>query len=158
MSQHNRVTFVFGDEKNGLGNEEMARCHRLVHIESNPVFSSLNLSHAVGIVAYELTRANQFGVVMRNTQPSYTRRQLPTVKDENEFFALSEKLLKSIEFLRDFNREVVMNDLRRLYQRMSPTKRELDLARGALHKALQRLNASDAQALLQGREQHNDGE
>jgi tRNA C32,U32 (ribose-2'-O)-methylase TrmJ len=72
---------------------------------------------------------------MRNTPPKYTRRELPTVKEENEFFTLLEEFLSKTEFLRTYNKEVVLNDLRRLYQRMSPNKRELDLVRGALHKA-----------------------
>jgi len=134
-SQHNRVAFLFGDEKNGLGNEELAVCHRLVHIPTNPTFSALNIAQAVCIVGYELTRNNAFGTVMRNTPPKYTRRELPTVKEENEFFTLLEEFLLKTEFLRTFSREVVLNDLRRLYQRMNPNKRELDLVRGALRKA-----------------------
>jgi TrmH family RNA methyltransferase len=133
-SHDNRIVFLFGDEKNGLGNDELARCHRLVHISTNPLFSALNLAQAVGTVAYELTRDNLFGTVMRNTPPKYTRRKLPTVKEENEFFGLVTNFLMHIDFFRRYNREVVLDDLRRLYQRMNPNKRELDLVRGSLHK------------------------
>lgn len=82
LSHSNAVSFVFGDEKNGLGNEELSLCHRLVHIETNPAFPALNLSHAVGVIAYELTRNTSFGKVLLNTEPGYTRRQLPSLKDE----------------------------------------------------------------------------
>jgi tRNA (cytidine32/uridine32-2'-O)-methyltransferase len=134
LSQDNEIAFVFGDEKNGLGNEEMARCHRLVQIPTNPTFPALNIAQAAGLIAYELTRHNTFDTAFRNTPPKYTRRELPTVAEENEFFWLVERFLYGVEFMRGHNADVVLNDLRRLYQRMSPTKRELDLVRGALHK------------------------
>jgi TrmH family RNA methyltransferase len=133
-SYDNRVAFIFGDEKNGLGNEELSRCHRLIHIATNPEFPALNLAQAAGTIAYELTRHNTFGTVMRNTPPKYTRRQLPTVKDEDEFFHLVEQFLLRIDFFRKYNKQVVVDDLRRLYSRCSPNKRELDLVRGSLHK------------------------
>lgn len=46
-----RVALVFGTEESGLSNEELDRCHRLVRIPSR---GSLNLSHAVSLVLYEL--------------------------------------------------------------------------------------------------------
>jgi len=134
LSHDNKIAFVFGDEKSGLGNDELARCHRLVHVPTNPTFPALNIAQSAGIVAYELTRNNLFGTVDRNTPPKYTRRQLPTVAEESQFFALVEQFLHNIDFTRTHNKDVVLDDLRRLYQRISPTKRELDLVRGALHR------------------------
>jgi tRNA (cytidine32/uridine32-2'-O)-methyltransferase len=51
------VALVFGREDSGLTNEEMDQCHKLVHIPSNPDFSSLNLSQAVQVLSYELFQA-----------------------------------------------------------------------------------------------------
>jgi tRNA (cytidine32/uridine32-2'-O)-methyltransferase len=133
-SHDNIVAFVFGDEKNGLETEELARCHRLVHIQTNPDFPAMNLAQAACATAYELTRANQFGVAQHNTPPKYTRRQLPTVADENDFFTAVEEFFQLIDFTRPHNKQVVLDDLRRLYQRSSPTKRELDLVRSALYR------------------------
>jgi len=48
------LAVVFGNEKDGLTDEEVAPCHVAVSIPSSPEFPSLNLSHAVQIVAYEL--------------------------------------------------------------------------------------------------------
>jgi TrmH family RNA methyltransferase len=47
---------VFGRESDGLTDEELARCHVAVRIPSSPAFPSLNLSHAVQILAYLLFR------------------------------------------------------------------------------------------------------
>jgi tRNA/rRNA methyltransferase len=51
------VAVLFGNEDTGLTDEELARCHVAVTIPSSEAFPSLNLSHAVQVVAYELARA-----------------------------------------------------------------------------------------------------
>ncbi len=52
-----RVAIVFGPEDNGLSRSELARCDLLVHIPARREFPTLNLSHAAGIVLYEVHRA-----------------------------------------------------------------------------------------------------
>ncbi len=47
---------VFGPEQSGLTFEEMALCGRRATIPSHPAHPSYNLSHAVGITAYECFR------------------------------------------------------------------------------------------------------
>jgi TrmH family RNA methyltransferase len=51
------VAVLFGNEETGLTDAELARCNLAVTIPSAPAFPSLNLSHAVQVVAYELARA-----------------------------------------------------------------------------------------------------
>jgi tRNA/rRNA methyltransferase len=47
---------VFGSEADGLTDRELACCHLAVRIPTSPRFPSLNLSHAVQILAYLLSR------------------------------------------------------------------------------------------------------
>ncbi len=47
---------VFGAEADGLTDEELGCCHLAVRIPTSPRFPSLNLSHAVQILAYLLYR------------------------------------------------------------------------------------------------------
>ena len=47
---------VFGNEASGLNAGDLARCHLAVRIPSSPEFPSLNLSHAVQIITYQLLR------------------------------------------------------------------------------------------------------
>jgi len=48
------ATLLFGDEINGLSNEELLRCHAVSVIPTAPEQSSLNLAQAVLVYAYEL--------------------------------------------------------------------------------------------------------
>ena len=48
------AALVFGTERVGLSNEDLALCHALIQIPASPQFESLNLAQAVQIIAYEL--------------------------------------------------------------------------------------------------------
>jgi len=51
------VALVFGNERTGLSEEELDLCNLASHIPANEEFPSLNLSHAVQIFTYALSRA-----------------------------------------------------------------------------------------------------
>ncbi|GAB4305458.1 MAG: TrmJ/YjtD family RNA methyltransferase [Promethearchaeota archaeon] len=49
-----RLLLVFGRESRGLTLEELDLLDFLVHVPTSPLYLSMNLSHAVGVVLYEL--------------------------------------------------------------------------------------------------------
>lgn len=55
-----RVSIVFGNEESGLSTEELGLCNVVVSISTSPDFPSLNLSHAVQIVAYAIYSQLEF--------------------------------------------------------------------------------------------------
>jgi len=55
------VAVLFGNEETGLTDEELAACHLAVSIPAAPEFPSLNLSHAVQVICYEIFRARTRG-------------------------------------------------------------------------------------------------
>ena len=55
------VAIVFGNEQAGLSDEELEQCHLAVSIPTSPACPSLNLSHAVAVIAHELYRAARAG-------------------------------------------------------------------------------------------------
>lgn len=56
LSENGRVAVVFGNERTGLTEEEIDECTMGVTIPSDEGFASLNLSHAVQIISYQLFR------------------------------------------------------------------------------------------------------
>jgi tRNA/rRNA methyltransferase/tRNA (cytidine32/uridine32-2'-O)-methyltransferase len=48
------VAIVFGDERSGLQNEELHRCHDLSSVPTDPEQPSINLAQSVLLYAYEL--------------------------------------------------------------------------------------------------------
>lgn len=51
-----KCAIVFGNEQSGLNDRELSQCNIACHIPSSPNFPSLNLSHAVQVVAAYLYR------------------------------------------------------------------------------------------------------
>ena len=50
-----RISILFGRENWGLNNEEVRRCDMICTIPTSAEYPILNLSHAVGVVCYELS-------------------------------------------------------------------------------------------------------
>lgn len=61
---------VFGNEESGLTDDELSRCNLAVRIPSSSLFPSLNLSHAVQIIGYQIFRRLYVGSVSRYTPVS----------------------------------------------------------------------------------------
>ncbi|MEW6754395.1 MAG: RNA methyltransferase [Candidatus Latescibacterota bacterium] len=59
LAFHHRVALVFGREKDGLWREELLHCDRLLRFPTAVSYPSLNLSHAVLLLAYEVFAAVQ---------------------------------------------------------------------------------------------------
>jgi len=55
------IALVIGREPSGLSNTELRRCDAVVHIPTNIDHKSLNISHAVAILLYELSNLNEAG-------------------------------------------------------------------------------------------------
>lgn len=130
-SQKQLVAFVFGDERDGLTRAELARCHRIITIPTNPDFPALNVAQAVGIIAYELTR-------IESASGAEVEKARPTGRADDQLFVQMDEMLDRIQFTRKYNRQVILQELRALYQRMYPSEREADI----LHGILRRLNQS----------------
>ena len=122
------VALVFGPERTGLNNEELALCSPLVCIPTSPRQPTLNLSQAVLIVAYELFVAAQPAVA--------TRREPPAPLEEIEgLFQQLDPVLDRIGFKRDDTADAAILDLRRLAARSGPTAREVRILRGLCRRA-----------------------
>src|SRR6185503_3172780 len=91
------VALVFGRERNGLENDEVALADRIVTLPVNPAFASLNLAQAIVIVAYEwfkLESGEKLPFAMPEKSPPAPKEQLLA------FFASLERELEHVEFFR----------------------------------------------------------
>jgi len=120
---------VFGRESSGLSNDELACCHALLHIPTDPGFSSLNLAMAVQVVAYELRLAMLAGETQRMLERA---DPLATVEDLERFYAHLERTLVDAGFLDPANPRHLMLRLRRLFSRALPEEKEVRILRGIL--------------------------
>ncbi len=128
-SARHPVAVLFGRERTGLTNDEVDRCHRVVHIPANPDYSSLNLAAAVQVMSYELRRAALAG----QPAPQPGAEWPPATAEQMEmFYSHLEQVLVRIEFLRQENPRVLMRRLRLLFNRARPDHNEYQILRGIL--------------------------
>ena len=128
-----QVALVFGNERTGLENEELARCHAMVRIPSVDDFSSLNLSQAVQVMAYEL-RVAMLGDEAPVSAP--VRDEPPADATQMEqFYVHLAQMLDDIEFHKGREPTTIMLRLRKLFQRAQPDERELRVLHGILADA-----------------------
>lgn len=126
------VAIVFGNERTGLENDELALCHGAVHIPTAADYSSLNLAQAVQVLAYEL----RVGFLGNPTVPPPHRTDPPANAGQMEgFFDHLDAALNDIDFHKGRSPETIMLRLRKLFLRAQPDERELRVLRGILTDA-----------------------
>lgn len=128
------VVLLFGDEINGLSNDELLRCHAVSAIPTAPEQPSLNLAQAVLVYAYELFLARDSGPV-----PAPSRAE---PADEALLQLLTQKLRATLgaSAWADADREPsAIAELVQPLRRALPTRSEVLLWLTALGKIVQPL-------------------
>jgi tRNA (cytidine32/uridine32-2'-O)-methyltransferase len=123
------VALVFGNERTGLENDEIKRCHAAVLIPSDPAFPSLNLAQAVQVLAYEVRMAALAGA---SPLPEQKADPPASSAELDAFFEHLERALETIDFHKGRSPRTIMLRLRRLYLRAQPDQRELRILHGIL--------------------------
>jgi len=124
------VAVVFGRERNGLENDEIALADRILTLPVNPAFASLNLAQAVVIVAYEWFKTASGGK-LPFTMPE---KSAPAPKEQLlAFFAALERELEKVEFFRPTDKRATMQiNLRNIVNRMAPTRQDIQTLHGVI--------------------------
>ena len=132
----NKISILFGREKSGLTNEELQRCHMHIKIPSSEDYTSLNLSHAVQIISYELRNA-----LLKN-QNNEIKSDVPLSTDKDDEFLLKhvDEVLLSLDFYDQNSSRQVQARLKRLLKKARPDKLEVGILRGFLSKIQELLN------------------
>lgn len=113
------AALVFGPEANGLTNAELALCGHAATIPSHPAQPSYNLSHAVAIAAYEVSRTR--------ARAGHTPRALATHDQKESVLALLEPGLVEASVLPRVNTASYFAGWRALLHRIDLTPQELGL-------------------------------
>ncbi len=123
-----RCGVLFGPERTGLVNDDMALADAVLSVPLNPGFASLNLAQAVLVVAYEWFQAGDA------TPPRQlvTNASGPAGKAQLlEFFEHLERELDESGFLRNIEkRPSMVRNIRNMFQRAELTEQEIRTLHG----------------------------
>jgi tRNA/rRNA methyltransferase len=127
--QGGRAGILFGPERAGLDNDDLAACDSLIRYDLNPGFMSLNLAQAVLIMGYEWWLASTPDAPARVLQ---THETAPATKAELDNFLTH--LIAACDasgFLKNEQKRPTMTrNIRHLFQRGEVTAQELNTLHG----------------------------
>jgi tRNA/rRNA methyltransferase len=119
-----RTALVFGPEASGLSNDEVARCHFLIHLEAEASYPTLNLAQAVAICLYELRR---LWIASSHKTPQL---EAAPFSIQERMFAHLRTALEDIHFLYGEKADALMHALRHLLSRSGLSAMEVKLLHG----------------------------
>src|ERR1700742_3638706 len=121
---------LFGRERSGLMNEEVALANRIITFPVNPGFASLNLAQAVLLMGYEwfkLATDGELPFAMPERSERASHHQI------DAFFENLVRELDRVEFLRPAEkRDTMLVNLRNIFLRMEPTKQDMHTLHGVV--------------------------
>lgn len=128
-NQQREVALVFGRERSGLHNDELAFCTHQVSIDGNPDYSILNIAQAVQILCYEIFNAKPIIPSSKNL----IAEQLPSLEAIQGFEAHLEKALAASGFLNGASNRA-LKELQTFFRRARPNQHELGILRSLVSR------------------------
>ncbi|CAM4285440.1 RNA methyltransferase [Palleronia rufa] len=132
IGQGRRVGILFGPERAGLENDDVARANAVVTVPVNPLFPSLNLAQCVLLLGYEWRR----GAVEHAQAPS---TDMATAADVDRFATHWEDRLDEAGYFFPPEKAAHMRrSFRNLWSRMPLSGPDVQLLHGALRQLVRR--------------------
>lgn len=135
-SKGQKIAILFGQERIGLTNEQLAVCHQQIVIPTSALYSSLNLAQAVQIIAYELHLASreEAPVIQTDAEPAASGNDMAL------FYQHFTEVLGAVDFIKaTSSSQKLLLRIHRLFGRACPSQRELNILRGFLTAVQQKL-------------------
>jgi len=121
MISGNIICFVFGRDTTGLTNKEIAKCDLIVKIPASRKYPTLNISHAISIILYEISKSS-------------LRKKPFTSRTSVDKIAANFAELALISGVQEYKVKIMEEALRRILRRSKPTHRESSLLLGLPRK------------------------
>lgn len=133
-----KVALVFGNETFGLSIEEVRACNRLMTINGNPDYFSLNLAQAVQVVCYEIFSQTDSPMThLQQEDHAATHEQIKGM------LAHMESVMDDIGFFNRRNGERLMRRMQSLFGRANTQTEDIDILRGFFNTVSHRIHKKD---------------
>lgn len=133
-----QTALVFGNETRGLSIEEVQACNRLMTINGNPDYFSLNLAQAVQVAAYEIF--SQIGADMSRLKHDKNTATHEQIRGMTEHMA---GLMDELGFFNRRNGERMMRRLHNLFARAGTETEDIDILRGFFNTVKKNIKPRD---------------
>ena len=133
----NNLAIIFGREDRGLTNSELLLANKTFNIPTSKNNPSLNLSHAVSIVLYELNKSSK-----KNINSRLEVLNLASSKQIHDTFLEIEEMLLRIGYLLKHTSSAKIRKFKNFILRANTSTHEINVLRGIVHQINWFLNKS----------------
>tara|TARA_B100000945_G_scaffold35712_1_gene24204 strand:+ start:2920 stop:3651 length:732 start_codon:yes stop_codon:yes gene_type:complete len=117
-----KIAFLFGSEASGLSNNEISYANYTLQIQTNPEFRSLNLSHSLIIIAFQVSNLLS---MKTNIFKKSDKIKSASKKDIQSMFKVCLKNLEEINFFKQKEKKPIMlENLRNIFYKMDLSDKE----------------------------------
>lgn len=132
IARGERVAVLFGPERAGLENDDIARANAIISVPVNPEFPSLNLAQCVLLTAYEWRRATE---AVEAIKMEMAGTEAATQVEIEKLAAHYEERLEGAGFFfPETKAEGMKLTLRNLWSRMPLTRADVQILHGILRQ------------------------
>lgn len=132
ITQGQRVAVMFGPERAGLENDDIARANAIISVPVNPKFPSLNLAQCVLLVGYEWMR--QTGEVTPQTVEMAGTDWADAKEVEHLAIHYEDRLTEAGFFFPEHKAQSMRTNLRNMWSRMPLTRADVQMLHGVLRQ------------------------
>ncbi|MBW4708853.1 RNA methyltransferase [Roseobacter sp. YSTF-M11] len=132
IAEGQRVAVLFGPERAGLENDDIARANAIISVPVNPAFASLNLAQCVLLVGYEWRRA--VGAVTPATTEMAGTDWAEAVEVEHLANHYQDRLEEAGFFFPDHKAHSMRINLRNMWSRMPLTRADVQMLHGVMRQ------------------------
>lgn len=125
-----QTALVMGTEDTGLETKDLALCQHFITIPTHEAYPSMNLSHSLSILVYEI--ALKSGAGIKNSDPAPLKRA--TGQELEHMFAHMKKTLLDIDFLDPQNPDHMLRTFRRIFGSAGLSPRDVQILRGLMSR------------------------
>ena len=133
-----RCAIIFGPERTGLENDDVARANAIVTVPVNPDFPSLNLAQAVLLMGYEYGR----DILPPEPSPHHARPEAIALADRLEIEKLGDhfedRLGEAGFFFPETKAASMRLNLRNMWSRLALTRGDVRILHGMLRQLTRR--------------------
>ena len=137
FDQVDNIAILFGREDRGLSNSELLFAQKTFNIKTSEKYPSLNLSHAVSVILYELNK----GKIIKSKKDSKVLN-LASSKQIYDSFLEIEDILIRIGYLSKDNSYAKISKFKKYIMKTKTSRHELNILRGIVHQINWFLNNS----------------
>ncbi len=137
----NSLAIIFGREDRGLTNSELLLANKTFNIPTSQDNLSLNLSHAVSIVLYELNKSSKKSS-KKNLNNELKVFNLASSNEVHDTFAELEEMLLRVGYLLEHTSKAKISKFKNFILRANTSTHEINVLRGIVHQINWFLNNS----------------